>query len=798
MPRNARHTASGDTQFMGMAPRLDPVSLPEGMAHEARNCRFRHGVAETRKGLYKCPWVNNITPELDSKVRPFGEIHGVGVFRNPNNLEFVLIAADNNVYYTRQNNNPIKLALPSPIKITGRVTFIQAFNKMVMYRGKDFAPLVMTSEDTGFADMIQQWDSTASYAENDEVAFGPLLSVSHSASTLLNADINDTATTITLKSTAAFPASGTFTIDSETCLYTGVSGDTLTGLTRGHSGTTAASHTAGATVNITGDGITYAGGVATVTTSSSHGYETGADVTIAGATEAEFNGRHYITKVNTTQFTFETTSTNTAATGTITVTNNEDYYRVSDSGGTSAGESPSTTSSKWAKLSTIMPTATHGVFIANRIVAPTTFDSDGGTYGSKRDFVAVSDALSVSKTFFDQVFRVNYGSDDEILDAVAYDENRLLVMKEKSVHMITGFIVTDTSATLGNSVSIQPIIHNYGVSGRDATVVVGGDVYFYASRRGVVSLAQTEEAKVRGVDIPLSEPIQPLIDRIDVRYESNVRLAYWDSKLWVACPIDDGSSGNNAILVYDFLNKAWASHDSGDAVKPKEFFTATYNNAQRLFIVGEDGYISLLEENWAGDDVQDLTEGDGLKQQDIEFYLLTRGYHETDIDHRDFKQASVSLATWNPKYTIKALTDGVGESQTLTADREKDRTKYYRPFDAEPWSRNNSSDDFNTPYREDYSVPLDLDRGVLTLENGDMLAMESGNGILSEDGVGGFNLGTAGVVFSRMQETLEAFSLAPRKGRYSQIEITNTQGNMHVSQAVITNQQGDRTINVKS
>lgn len=54
--------------------------------------------------------------------------------------------------------------------------------------------------------------------------------------------------TLALASAAAFPASGTIIVDSETIEYTGKAGNTLTGLTRGRYGTTAAGHASGATV----------------------------------------------------------------------------------------------------------------------------------------------------------------------------------------------------------------------------------------------------------------------------------------------------------------------------------------------------------------------------------------------------------------------------------------------------------------------------------------------------------------------------------------------------------------------
>ena len=69
--------------------------------------------------------------------------------------------------------------------------------------------------------------------------------------TTLTNGINDTVTTgIILGDVSQFPSSGTnfIIIGSEEISYTGVSGNTLTGLTRGVAGTTAASHSDGATV----------------------------------------------------------------------------------------------------------------------------------------------------------------------------------------------------------------------------------------------------------------------------------------------------------------------------------------------------------------------------------------------------------------------------------------------------------------------------------------------------------------------------------------------------------------------
>ena len=64
----------------------------------------------------------------------------------------------------------------------------------------------------------------------------------------LSSGINASVTSLTMASTTSFPSTGTVLVDSELITYTGNSGGTLSGLTRGASGTTAAVHSSGATV----------------------------------------------------------------------------------------------------------------------------------------------------------------------------------------------------------------------------------------------------------------------------------------------------------------------------------------------------------------------------------------------------------------------------------------------------------------------------------------------------------------------------------------------------------------------
>ena len=64
----------------------------------------------------------------------------------------------------------------------------------------------------------------------------------------LSSGINASVTSLTMASSSSFPATGTIIVGSELITYTGNSGGTLSGLTRGALGTTAATHSSGATV----------------------------------------------------------------------------------------------------------------------------------------------------------------------------------------------------------------------------------------------------------------------------------------------------------------------------------------------------------------------------------------------------------------------------------------------------------------------------------------------------------------------------------------------------------------------
>jgi hypothetical protein len=83
--------------------------------------------------------------------------------------------------------------------------------------------------------------------------------VSGEAITSLSGGINAITTTVVLSDASLFPSSGTnfVQIESEEISYTGITGNTLTGVTRGVRNTTAATHSNGATVTNSSDYVAW-------------------------------------------------------------------------------------------------------------------------------------------------------------------------------------------------------------------------------------------------------------------------------------------------------------------------------------------------------------------------------------------------------------------------------------------------------------------------------------------------------------------------------------------------------------
>ena len=743
---------------MGVNARLSPDGLPPGFAAYAENYRFREGGAVPRKGVMNPGWLNLTEPGYSDDILPSTVNHGAGSFKEPGGEEWALVAADGEVYRCRPHNCRQSIALPLGVKVRSACTFTQAFNKVFCFRGRYLAPLVMGDLDTGFEDLVQHWDSAATYdaavvatsQTAEEISYGPFQAVTS---------------------------------------------------------------------------ITSVGDIATVTTTLEHGYVTGADVTIRGANEAEYNGRFNITVVDDFSFTFQFTGGTSPATGTITCSNMRNYWKAlgsrvtltsltrvgttatatknghgfsngqyvtvagaapdgfngtfqisnatantfdyvlaadpgADGSGTItartsivlAAQSPDSNPEAWQQIYNVLPNADDALYINNRLLVPTAYtpgstDYDSSSSYTKKDFIVATDIQDFVHFDFANQFRINQGSDDEIVCLVKYGHDTALVFKSKSWGVLSN-IALDLS-----NLALDMRQDGYGACAR-AAVVAGKDVLFPVTKRGVVSVQQNELGELRSVDIPFSNDLESVVARINWNSASRIRLGYWDDKLFVAVPLD-GSAVNNAMMVYDFRcgdSGAWQGVDTGEAITPKEFFLATYLGMERLCFIAESGYTSIVEMCDAGDHVFDADVDGALAHAAIVQVLKTRGYRFGVESQKRFKQMQVVLAVHDATFSIYRSTGAVNSRAAVVEDESFSRFAYIRPFNRAPYVEGNVNGDFETPGRSNYSV------------------------IVPDDGLEI----SEGLVLDLHQEITRRVSMPKLFGRYVQIEVWNTLGRCEI------------------
>jgi hypothetical protein len=360
-----------------------------------------------------------------------------------------------------------------------------------------------------------------------------------------------------------------------------------------------------------------------------------------------------------------------------------------------------------------IPNAATGLFFSNRLLIP-----------YNKDMVAASDFLNyTSYAPIMSNFRINQGSEDELVSLVRINNSTIACFKTNSI-----YIVSNIYGNLAD-ITLDEVTREYGAVGRKSIVQIGNDVIFLSSKKGVTSLGVAANGKVSAVDVPLSEPIQPLIDRINWNYASGAIAAYHNNRMYMAVPLDD-SDYNNAILVYDYLAGGWAGYDTGSAIKVKEFIETTHQGKRRLFFLDTDGFISLYDDDLTECGFVDETPDPDnplnglLLVNQISDEVVTRGYTAGDISSKRWKSAEVQLATNDPNFTVSAQFDGPEEDGlelTPTGGQTFSRTGYDRPFDKSDYTESMVNDDFMTKYRQDYSVnpdtEIDLPDGIGANDN---------------------------------------------------------------------------------
>jgi hypothetical protein len=355
-----------------------------------------------------------------------------------------------------------------------------------------------------------------------------------------------------------------------------------------------------------------------------------------------------------------------------------------------------------------IPNASNALFSGNRIWIP-----------HHRDLVAVSDYLNYTRYApVMSTLRVNQGSEDELVALHKFDENTTIAFKGGSIYAIRN--------TYGNlrDMTLDEMGRSYGCISAKSVVTVGKDIWFL-DRSGVRSLGVTESGKVQGVDKPVSDSIQPLIDRINWSSAGKSVAAYHNNRYFLATCID-GATECNVILCYDFQTNSWAGHDEGAAIGGtlttatdgtastyygvKDFAKLTYAGAKRLFFVSTQGTINLYDDYTFGGMYDQTVNTDSasadygnISPSNITDKLVTRGFTGGSVFPKNWRDVICETATSNPQFTVTTTYDGVGETDTLVTNKAFSRTVYDRPFGKADYVETNTGNDYLTKFRQDYS-----------------------------------------------------------------------------------------------
>jgi hypothetical protein len=158
----AQPTREGDTEFLGVNEKLSRDLLESGYAHRAVNKRMRDRRAATRWGTATPTFANQID---------FDQILGSGRYSNPNGPDVLLIATPNFVYAIADSTYPMPIPIPDGVVLDTACEFVQAFDKVLIFRGIDRTPLEWNGlSAAGFTEIVDPTLTTKHRIPNADYA----------------------------------------------------------------------------------------------------------------------------------------------------------------------------------------------------------------------------------------------------------------------------------------------------------------------------------------------------------------------------------------------------------------------------------------------------------------------------------------------------------------------------------------------------------------------------------------------------------------------------------------------------
>jgi hypothetical protein len=322
------------------------------------------------------------------------------------------------------------------------------------------------------------------------------------------------------------------------------------------------------------------------------------------------------------------------------------------------------------------PGAPWATYFQRRLFVPFYYSQSGTfsapVYTSRKisDEIAVSDLLDT--TTFDQIenqFRITGGTADYVVAMHGFYDDSLVVLNRNSIHL-----VAQTQGSLSDTV-VKELTGEVGCLARKSVVMQANNMLFLADE-GIYGLTFLNDYNLRGTEEPLSKNIQPYIDRINKNLAGNSVAVYFNNRYYIAVPLDsvaggNDARGNNAVLIYNFLNKGWESLDTyGDSrFLIKNFITASAGVRNNLYAVSSNGGLHQVDASDSSTDRLSVTnESTDVVTPTINSYVTSRGYDFKTLERKRFTDAQVqmqNLAGETGEYDIAFATEDPDSAESI-------------------------------------------------------------------------------------------------------------------------------------
>lgn len=552
-------------------------------------------------------------------------IFGSCLFSDPadDSDEFIIEAATGVAFKVAVADGTVtEIEYPTGLVLSGEVDLVQAFDRVFLFRD---------------GSQSWEWFGTKGRSVSAAALASNVITVTLKAHGLTAGDsvvLSDIGFVTTdpngTRVVASIPTADTFTfaLTGADEPYTVNTGTAVTGFTKVQAG----DYTQPQVFEVTGGDVDVVSGLVTMTVSGNTTVEVGDTVTIYGTDETnwlELLGRQFlVTAASTTAISF--------------------YAAVPDTTGIGASYISFGRQISVGAGFRNMPAPPWGVYHQRRLIVPYRYTQTGTTASPTftdrevRDELVISDILDPYT--YDSIanqFRVTAGIADFLVAFQPFYEDGLVVFNRNSLHLISGL-----SGSLADC-SVNELTREIGCLARKSIAQHGAEILFL-SDNGVYQVGFIDRYNLRGVEVPLSDAIQPIIDRINPDLAGDSVGVFFANRYYIAVPLDSAAgagdaTGNNAILVYNFLNQGWESLDTVDDDRwdVLNFHIARSGVRNDLYAVNSSGGVHKIDAADSDLDELALSPGEDLESIRVNSELTTRQFDGETLERKRFTELQV-------------------------------------------------------------------------------------------------------------------------------------------------------------